>query len=80
MALGLFPSTAVLVIGSNVAAVVGSSVASTSSLGAAGVGVGMACERDWALKAAAMAMAPLMPVPATKQITVEYRRGLAGVK
>ena len=26
---------------------------------------------DWASKAAAMAMAPLMPVPATRQITVE---------
>ena len=33
----------------------------------------MACSRamaDWALKAAAMAMAPLTPVPATRQITV----------
>ena len=45
--------------------------------GAAGIEIGMACScgslgvDDWALNAAAMAMAPLMPVPATRQITVE---------
>ena len=47
-----------------------------SGLGATGIGMGTACcgwlvDDDWALKAAAMAMAPLMPVPATRQITVE---------
>ena len=50
--------------------------ASASGMGAAGLGTGMACcgwlgDDDWALKAAAMAMAPLMPVPATRQMTVE---------
>ena len=50
--------------------------APASGLGATGIGMGTACcgwlvDDDWALKAAAMAMAPLMPVPATRQITVE---------
>lgn len=31
-------------------------------------------------KAVAMAMAPLMPVPATKQMTLSYREGSAGEK
>ena len=87
MVLGLFLSAAALVVGTNIAAVVGSDVVFTSAFGlkAAGIGTGMACcewlgDDDWALKAAAMAMAPLIPVPATRQITVEYRCGLAGVK
>ena len=78
MVLGLFSSATVLVVGSNIAALVGSDVVfvSASGLEAARIGIGIVCrwlvaDSDWALKAAAMAMAPLMPVPATRHITVE---------
>lgn len=63
-----------LLVGMTIVAGVVLSVASASDLEAAGGGTGMFSEcfvDECALKAAAMAMAPLMPVPATRQITVE---------
>ena len=59
----------VVLVALTIAAVFGSGTG--SALKAAGIAI--ACSRsvaDCAVKAAAMAMAPLMPVPATRQMTV----------
>ena len=47
------------------------SVGPTTVAVSSSAGIATACSRsDCAVKAAAMAMAPLMPVPATRQMTV----------
>ena len=77
MELGAFSAVLVVLIGLRTAA--GLSGVSVSGLGAGEVpkAKGMVVARsrsvaacDCAVKAAAMAMAPLMPVPATRQMTV----------
>ena len=71
--------SAVLVVLTGLRTAAGLSVISVSDLGAGeapnAAGIVRACSRsvaacDCAVKAAAMAMAPLMPVPATRQMTV----------
>ena len=71
MEVGLFASAVleVVLLGRTTAAVFGSRTGSALKA----VGAAIACSRSvaaCAVKAAAMAMAPLIPVPATRQMTV----------